>query len=321
VVSGASFKAGTYALSESAAPTGYQNGSAYSCVKNGAAAVSGNSITLIVGDEAVCSITNTDKPATLIVVKTVKGTGGTFDFTTTGAGLSNFSLSPGTDGSVSTTFNNLVAGIARTVTEVVPAGFALTDLSCTDQDPAVVLDPKTTQTVTTTAVVGGTVTCTFVNEGNVSQTTRTQGFWATHTSLMQQYWFTLPLADQTLCGVAGRELNTLPKVLGGFWSGISKTTKNKARSDLDQARMQLLQQLLAAILNHQAFNSSPTGSISITAAKAAYCGTDIGLIKDAQSQMAAFNTSGDNGTFTPGGSANGKLAKTLADLVFWDILP
>ena len=39
------------------------------------------------------------------------------------------------------------------------------------------------------------------------------------------------------------------------------------------------------------------------------------------SAMAAFNESGDNGVFTPGVSANGKLAKSLADLAYWNTLP
>jgi len=62
VVSGATFKAGTYALSESG-PAGYTP-TAWSCVKNGAAPVTGASITLALGDTATCTITNNDNPAT-----------------------------------------------------------------------------------------------------------------------------------------------------------------------------------------------------------------------------------------------------------------
>ncbi len=76
VVSGATFKAGTYTLSESAAPTGYTNGTAYSCVKNGGGAVSGNSITLAPGDTAVCSITNTDNAPSLTLDKITNYTHG-----------------------------------------------------------------------------------------------------------------------------------------------------------------------------------------------------------------------------------------------------
>ncbi len=56
-VTAAQVEPGTYALSE-AGPSGY-TASDYSCVKNGGTAVSGNSISLVAGDTAVCTITNT----------------------------------------------------------------------------------------------------------------------------------------------------------------------------------------------------------------------------------------------------------------------
>ena len=62
-------------------------------------------------------------------------------------------------------------------------------------------------------------------------------------------------------------------------------------------------------------------TFTIDQAKDAYCGTDIAAIKAAASAMGAFNESGDNGVFTPGQSANGKMSKTLANLAFWDALP
>src|SRR5205085_2448485 len=72
VVSGATFKAGTYSLSESSATvtSGY-TASQWSCVKNGGAPASGGSITLGLGDSAVCTITNDDVAPTLKLVKTV----------------------------------------------------------------------------------------------------------------------------------------------------------------------------------------------------------------------------------------------------------
>lgn len=83
VVSGTTFKAGTYTLSESAAPTGYTNGTSYSCVKNGGGSVSGNSITLALGDVAVCSITNTDQAGHLIVHKVTNPANNTTVFSVT----------------------------------------------------------------------------------------------------------------------------------------------------------------------------------------------------------------------------------------------
>jgi hypothetical protein len=84
--------------------------------------------------------------------------------------------------------------------------------------------------------------------------------------------------------------------------------------------MQLLQQLLAAELNASAFGSSPGAGV-FAAWESAYCGTDVKAIKTAQSQAAAFNTSGDSAIFTPGTSADAKHARAIADYVFWDILP
>ncbi len=61
VDSSASFTAGTYILSESGGPSGY-TASAWSCVKNVGAPVIGSTITLGLGDEATCTITNDDIP-------------------------------------------------------------------------------------------------------------------------------------------------------------------------------------------------------------------------------------------------------------------
>ncbi len=76
VVSGTGFKAGTYALSESG-PTDYTNGG-YSCSKNGGAYADATSITLGLGDSAICKITNDDKPISLTLDKiVVNDNGGT----------------------------------------------------------------------------------------------------------------------------------------------------------------------------------------------------------------------------------------------------
>lgn len=117
--------------------------------------------------------------------------------------------------------------------------------------------------------------------------TRTQGFWATHPQLAGIAWFggtayghTFPgvvgtsgIGDATLCG---RPIDTLGKVMGGFWSDIAKKTTGAKRSSLDQARMQ---------------------------------------------QSASFNTAGDSGQFTPGTSADSKGARSIANKIWWDVLP
>lgn len=83
-VSNATVNPGTYALSESAAPTGY-TASAYSCVRNGGAAQIGNSIALVAGDVVTCTINNDDSNAAdLSITKTNRLTsvavGQSFDY-------------------------------------------------------------------------------------------------------------------------------------------------------------------------------------------------------------------------------------------------
>jgi hypothetical protein len=73
VISGGTFKADTYALSETGGPSGY-TASQFSCVKNGGGAVLGSSITLAPGDTATCTITNNDiAPAAAIPTMTEWG--------------------------------------------------------------------------------------------------------------------------------------------------------------------------------------------------------------------------------------------------------
>jgi hypothetical protein len=320
--------AGSYSLKENNV-TGYDEGT-WSCTGATPTNTSfdNGSVDVALEGVVVCTITNDDQPATLKIIKQVKGAGGSFPFTTTGSGLSDFTLSPATDASDTKTFTGLSAGVAMTVTESDPApSYVLTDLGCDDQ--GTIYDPAVTRTVNVTLTNGATVTCTFVNEAKTGSTTRTQGFWATHSSITDKAWFGgsiggntfTGVSDKTLCPGPTKDLNTLGRVLGGFWSNIAQKTDKTKRSSLDQARMQLVQQLLAAILNNSVFGSVPSGPISIQQAEDAYCGTDIAKIQAAIGAMGAFNESGDSGVFTPGASANGKLAKTLADLAYWNTLP
>jgi hypothetical protein len=75
-VTNAPVSAGSYTLGEDdGGPSGYTP-SLYSCVKNGGSPVSSNSLTLANGDNATCTITNDDQPATLIVIKHVNNDNG-----------------------------------------------------------------------------------------------------------------------------------------------------------------------------------------------------------------------------------------------------
>jgi hypothetical protein len=190
---------------------------------------------------------------------------------------------------------------------------------------------------------GDTVTCTYENTG--AGVTRTQGFWGTHTPLAKIAWLggtftgskpvsdpivhtfpgvalTTGIGDKTLCSPVTKDIDTLEKLMGGFWSDISKTSSGKKRSSADQGRMQLLQQLLAAELNASAFGSVPAGGSGMFAKwEAAYCSGDSKALSDAQGQAASFNSAGDSGAFTPGTSADSKNARAIANKPFWDSLP
>jgi len=83
-----------------------------------------------------------------------------FSFTTTGSGLSSFSLDDDSDGTLpnTRTFSGLVAG-DYTVTEVATPGFDLTALTCTTGGLANVAN----RTATIALAQGANVTCTFNN--------------------------------------------------------------------------------------------------------------------------------------------------------------
>ncbi|MFL5721534.1 MAG: hypothetical protein ACJ778_13765, partial [Chloroflexota bacterium] len=302
------------------------------------------------GEAITCTYTNTKNP-TIIVRKVTTGiAGGPFTFTTTGGnGLTTpFNLTTAAPGTpVQQSFAISAAGVGGdySVTESALApGFAFTDAACEVTVAGVAgtttgSTPATRSVSITNLTAGTTVTCTFVNSG--IGTTRTQGFWSTHLSLVQLVWNPaggtigtithngMTDAERTICDLAPIGVYdpavdvgplTVAQVMGGFWSNVSKTTTGAKRSSLDHARMLLLQQLLAAILNNQLFGSTPSG-ITIDQAKAAYCGTNINAIKAAATAMAAFNEGGDTGLFTPGASADPKAAKAIANLVYWNVLP
>jgi len=184
-------------------------------------------------------------------------------------------------------------------------------------------DAVGTQTATISLKNGDTVTCVFENTGNGA--TRTQGFWATHSQLAKLAWFggsgyghSFPgVADTLLCG---RNIDTIGKVEGGFWSDVSKKSTGAKRSSLDQSRMQILQQLLAAELNSSAFGSVPSSG-TFASWESAYCGTNGTAIQTAQQQAGSFNSKGDSSTFTPGTAADSKNARAIASYSFWDVLP
>jgi hypothetical protein len=226
-------------------------------------------------------------------------------------------------------------------------GWLLTNISCTGVSNAGSLTYSATGAAFT-ASLGDNIVCTFTNDQQ-GGATRTQGFWATHTWLTNAIWAGLPLppgtstipaskvagtADAKMCGPSELSIGTplVPPypappftqpgtndVLGGFWANIANKSSsapgNKKRSSLDQARMQMLQQYLAAVLNEHAFG---TPGPDLAAARADFCGTDEGKIQNWVGVLGAYNSQGDTQTFDPGSSATAQESKREANIPLWD---
>ena len=135
VSSDGTFKAGTYALSESAGPAGY-SASAWSCVKNGGAPVRGASVTLGLGDTATCTITNNDDAPSLILNKVVVnnngGTAAESAWTLTANGGAAGTLSgPGAAGATDVSSDGTFkAGTYALSESAGPAGYSASAWSC-----------------------------------------------------------------------------------------------------------------------------------------------------------------------------------------------
>lgn len=104
-------------------------------------------------------IAKLSEPAgTIVITKNTLGGDDTFSYTVTGSGWSDFTIT--TFGGTGTqTFSNLEPG-AKTITEIVPSGWAFTSLECVDPDGG-------TTVIQQTAYIDldafETVTCTYTN--------------------------------------------------------------------------------------------------------------------------------------------------------------
>jgi hypothetical protein len=297
------------------------------------------------GQDITCSITNNDQPGTIIIRKLTNplNSSQSFDFDAGGtpSTYNDFSLTGVSAGGANLNSQTLNAG-SYTVQEInIPANWTLTGvgqpgsstcelLSTTGAGTSTGSGDVPTATATITLAIGDTIRCTFENtrEG----VTRTQGFWATHPLLADAAWFggdagghhflgvAVALGDASLCG---RPITTLAQLMSGFWSDIPRDCNGIRRSKLDQAKMRLLQQLLAAELNYAAFGTVPDGGVSMfTQWETAFCGSDLNAVQLAATQAAAYNEQYDSGVFTPGTSADPKAARAAASQAacFWSTL-
>ena len=307
---------------------------------------SGAMVTLGAGDTVTCNFVNDALP-TLTIIKHATGSSATFSYDVTGANSLSApatNLTPPANGSAQFGPVTITPG-ASSVSEhsPLPTGWTLTDSSCTINGlPITGSNPEVgtgaDYTFGFTAGFGDNVVCNYTNS-IVILTTRTQGFWATHTGLSDAVWNGGPLppgfpsggfvlgADQSptgspdayLCGV---EITAVPTneeniLMGGFWANISqKSGKGGKRASIDQSRMQMLQQYLAAVLNVHMFGSGSEAMLST--ARAAYCGTNQTLIQNQIGILGTFNQSGDNQAFDPLTNGTPTLSKAYADIDAWD---
>jgi len=319
---------GTYRLSETAL-SGWAAGT-MSCRREDGTTSAGDpatGITVATGETTTCAITNT-KQGAIVVKKVMVGGTGTFSFT------------EDVTGSISTNNGTLTQAVAPGTyhaTEASMLGWELTALSCDDTNSSGSL---ATRRATFVVAAGETVTCTFTNTKQLEgTTTRTRGFWSQHQTLIQSFVFgptgtppagytlattafdLLP-ASVTACATPATRYWDPAYILGGLHANPARTSTGQRRSAIDQARMQLMRQLLAAVMNGIAFGSTPQGSVSLGDAFAAYCGTNRMAMLMVADALTRFNESGEMGAWMIGPMvpANEKFV-TTAMIALWDVLP
>lgn len=125
-------------------------------------------ITLADGESSTCTYTDV-KQGSITVVKNTQGGDGTFSFT--GTRPFQITTSAGT-GQDSTTYANLASG-TYTITEVVPSGYRLTALTCSNGSAT----NLATATASVGVAAGENVTCTFTDTrlGTITITKRISG--------------------------------------------------------------------------------------------------------------------------------------------------
>ncbi len=284
--------------------------------------------TIANGETKTCTITNEEKTAKITIIKDAQPND-CQDFAFTATGQSGFSLDDDnndasctdTNQPVSKSFTNVNTG-NMTITETQPNSFwKLSGATCVNTVGGGTYASSLAGTsLTVNLTPGADVTCTFVNYK--ASPTRTQGFWQTHTTYTTSVFNAAPLSGSMFIGNGTTHkgpVDTIGKVFGAFYSNIAKKTVGGNRTSIDKARMQLLQQLVAAKLNCANFGCSASVQTMITAADAAYAGTSEAAILSFVGQVDAYNNSGDTLTIGNAGSATPQTSKTLANMAFWDL--
>jgi hypothetical protein len=139
--------------------------------------------------------------------------------------------------------------------------------------------------------------------------TRTMGFFKTHEQALTQC-----LAGGSI-DLGFVTVSTLTDALGLLWGSPVKFGDGSTRDTLDKDRFLLARQTLVGICNERLFGTAPTPSTLLDDAVAALGGTDCAMILTLESQVDAFNNSGDAVAFPSGfmpGSATPQHAMSIA---------
>ncbi len=260
----------------------------------------GGTITLQPGENKTCTITNDDIAPQLTVIKHVINDDGNVamasDFTmqVTGTNVSTPSFA-GSEVGVTVSLNQG----AYSADEVSNAGY--TETLSTD--------------CSGTINVGEVKTCTITNNDK-PMPTRSQGFWQTHTT------YTLTKLGVSSWTIGTKTINST-NIFSAFYAGISKKSNGSKRSALDQARMQMLQQWVAAKLNCAAFGcTTATQTLLVNSATAWTSGTASQILSYA-AQLDAYNNSNEAIAISGQGRATPQTSQSQAStgLAYWDVLP
>jgi len=140
--------------------------------------------------------------------------------------------------------------------------------------------------------------------------TRTLGFFKTHEQALEQCLASGPI------NLGFVRITTVEEALGLLWGRPSRFDDGTRRSELDRARFLLGRQTLVGICNQRLFGTQPTPSDLLVQAVNALAGTRCSLMLSLESQVTAFNESGDDEAFPGGfvpGPATPRHAQSIAE--------
>lgn len=193
-------EAGGYTVTEGSAD-GYEASFA-NCGDNGA-------VTVAVGVETVCTITNDDQPGTLIIQKETTGWFGTFGFTVSNEnpdneGIAPFDLTTDADHNPIASFFDVFADIYEIVEDSV-SGWNPVSANCDNDDPVGAVHVG----------FGQTVTCTFVNDALPGTLTVIKNVLDDRDGAPQASDFTISVSGGTPDEFSGSETGTEVSIPAG----------------------------------------------------------------------------------------------------------